>query len=131
MRLVVKLDDCKTFLYRQEDGAGVAEIPAIPGCYAFMPTREAALRELTGVFRMISEEQRHPSTSSGQALKAVPFQNYPFEIRMSPVSALICSLLTPLPTVPVARDAPLVCSIFSALKSELMSPLWVVASIWK
>ncbi len=52
----MKLEDYKTILYRLEDGAWVAEIPAIPGCYALMPTRDAALRELTSVFRMISEE---------------------------------------------------------------------------
>jgi predicted RNase H-like HicB family nuclease len=34
----------------------VAEIPAISGCYALMPTREQALEELDGVFQMISEE---------------------------------------------------------------------------
>jgi len=32
------------------------EIPAIAGCYALMDTREAALRELTSVFKMIAEE---------------------------------------------------------------------------
>lgn len=54
--MVVKLEDYKTVLYRQEDGAWVAEIPATSGCYALMPTREAALRELNDVFRMIAEE---------------------------------------------------------------------------
>ena len=52
----MKLEDYKMVLYRQEDGAWVAEIPAILGCYALMPTREAALRELASVFQMISEE---------------------------------------------------------------------------
>jgi predicted RNase H-like HicB family nuclease len=52
----VKLEDYKTVLYRQEDGAWVAEIPAVPGCYALMPTREAALQELASVFQMIAEE---------------------------------------------------------------------------
>ena len=46
----------KTVLYRQEDGSWVAEIPAIHGCYALMPTREEALAELSHVFQMISEE---------------------------------------------------------------------------
>lgn len=50
------LHDYKTVLYRQEDGSWVAEIPAIPGCYALMVTREAALAELSNVFRMIAEE---------------------------------------------------------------------------
>jgi len=52
----VSLSDYKTVLYRQEDGAWVAEIPAISGCYALMPTREEALAELTPVFAMIAEE---------------------------------------------------------------------------
>ena len=52
----MKLEDYKTILYRQEDGSWVAEIPAIPGCYALMKTREAALAELSNVFAMVSEE---------------------------------------------------------------------------
>ena len=52
----MELEDYKTILYKQEDGSWVAEIPAIPGCYALMPTREAALQELTSVFKMIAEE---------------------------------------------------------------------------
>jgi predicted RNase H-like HicB family nuclease len=52
----VRLEDYKTVLYRQQDGSWVAEIPAIPGCYALMPTREEALAELSEVFRMIAEE---------------------------------------------------------------------------
>jgi predicted RNase H-like HicB family nuclease len=52
----MKLEDYKIVLYRQEDGSWVAEIPAIAGCYALMPSRESALQELTDVFQMISEE---------------------------------------------------------------------------
>ena len=52
----MSVEDYKTILYRQEDGSWVAEIPAIPGCYALMPSREKALAELTDVFEMISEE---------------------------------------------------------------------------
>jgi predicted RNase H-like HicB family nuclease len=52
----MSLEDYKTILYRQEDRSWVAEIPAIPGCYALMQTREAALAELSKVFAMISEE---------------------------------------------------------------------------
>jgi len=52
------LSDYKTVLYRQEDGSWVAEIPAISGCYALMPSREEALAELTDVFAMIVEEYR-------------------------------------------------------------------------
>ncbi len=54
----MKLEDYKTVLYRQQDGAWVAEIPAIAGCYALMPTREEALQELSKVFQMIAEEYR-------------------------------------------------------------------------
>jgi predicted RNase H-like HicB family nuclease len=51
-------EDYKTVLYRQPDAAWVAEIPAIPGCYALMPTREEALQELADVFAMIADEYR-------------------------------------------------------------------------
>jgi len=34
----------------------VAEVPAIRGCYALMPTLEEALAELRGVFEMIAAE---------------------------------------------------------------------------
>jgi predicted RNase H-like HicB family nuclease len=54
----MSVEDYKTILYRQEDGSWVAEIPAIPGCYALMPSREEALAELSSVFEMISEEYR-------------------------------------------------------------------------
>jgi predicted RNase H-like HicB family nuclease len=54
----MKLENYKTILYRQADGSWVAEIPAIPGCYALMDTREAALAELTQVYAMIAEEHR-------------------------------------------------------------------------
>ena len=54
----MKLEDYKTVLYRQGDGSWVAEIPAVSGCYALMPTREGALAELTKVFEMIAEEYR-------------------------------------------------------------------------
>jgi predicted RNase H-like HicB family nuclease len=52
----MQLEDYKTVLYRQEDGSWVAEIPAIPGCYALMSTRDEALAELSRVFQMIEEE---------------------------------------------------------------------------
>ena len=52
----MRFENYKIVLCRQEDGDWVAEIPAISGCYALMPTREQALEELKGVFAMISEE---------------------------------------------------------------------------
>jgi len=57
------LGDYKAVLYRQEDGSWVAEVPAIPGCYALMPTREEALAELAEVFKMIAEEYREKGIS--------------------------------------------------------------------
>jgi predicted RNase H-like HicB family nuclease len=60
----MSFQDYKIVLYRQEDGAWVAEIPALPGCYALMETREQALTELEQVFGMIAEEYRE----KGQAL---------------------------------------------------------------
>ena len=56
MQAAMRFEDYKTVLYRQEDGSWVAEIPALGGCYALMPTREAALMELANVFHMIEEE---------------------------------------------------------------------------
>ncbi len=58
------VDDYKAVVYRQEDGAWVAEIPAVGGCYALMPTRQEALEELAQVFAMIADEYRE----KGQAL---------------------------------------------------------------
>jgi predicted RNase H-like HicB family nuclease len=50
------LDDYKVVLYRNQPSGWVAEVPAIEGCYALMPTRQEALAELGRVFEMISEE---------------------------------------------------------------------------
>ena len=50
------MGDYKVVLYRNQPDGWVAEVPAIPGCYAFMPTREGALAELTAEFEMISPE---------------------------------------------------------------------------
>ncbi len=52
------LDDYKAVLYRNRPDGWVAEIPAVPGCYALMPTREGALAELGSVFEMIAAEYR-------------------------------------------------------------------------
>lgn len=59
----MKLEDYKTIIYRQEDGPWVAEIPAIPGCYALMSTREESLAELGKVFDMVAEEYREKGIS--------------------------------------------------------------------
>lgn len=59
----MRLEDYKTVLYRQQEGSWVAEIPAISGCYALMPRREAALAELSKVFEMIAEEYRKKGIS--------------------------------------------------------------------
>ena len=52
----MSLDDYKVVLYRNQPGGWVAEIPAIQGCYALMPTREEAVAELSCVFEMIAAE---------------------------------------------------------------------------
>ena len=52
----MSFDDYKVVLYRNRPDGWVAEIPAIPGCHALMPSREEALRELAAVFQLISEE---------------------------------------------------------------------------
>jgi len=59
----MKLENYKTIIYRQEEGSWVAEIPSIPGCYALMNSREAALAELTEVFNMIADEYREKGLS--------------------------------------------------------------------
>lgn len=59
----MKFEDYKIILYRQEDGSWVAEIPALPACYALMKTREEALAELPNVFSMIEEEYREKGRS--------------------------------------------------------------------
>jgi len=53
----VEFENYKIVLYSQ-DGSWVAEIPSISGCYALMPTREAALSELAKVFEMIEQEYK-------------------------------------------------------------------------
>ena len=53
---IMSLDDYKVVLYRQDDGGWVAEVPAISGCYALMPTRGEAIEELDRVFALIQEE---------------------------------------------------------------------------
>ena len=38
--------DDKTVVYRQEDGAWVADMSAVAGCYALMPTRQVVATKL-------------------------------------------------------------------------------------
>ena len=52
----MSLDDYKVVLYRNQPYGWVAEIPAIPGCYALMASREEALAELERVFELIAAE---------------------------------------------------------------------------
>jgi predicted RNase H-like HicB family nuclease len=58
----VKLEDYKVVLYRNRPSGWVAEVPAIEGCYALMPTRQEALAELSHVFEMIAAEYVRPPT---------------------------------------------------------------------
>jgi predicted RNase H-like HicB family nuclease len=55
----MSFDDYKVVLYRNQPDGWVAEIPALAGCHALMPTAEGALAELALVFRLIEEEHRH------------------------------------------------------------------------
>lgn len=55
----MSFDDYKVVLYRNQPGGWVAEVPAIPGCYALMPAREEALVELAAIFRLISKSTRN------------------------------------------------------------------------
>jgi predicted RNase H-like HicB family nuclease len=57
-------DDYKLVIYRNRPDGWVAEIPAIAGCHALMPTAEEAVRELAKVFELIEEEHR----ASGKSL---------------------------------------------------------------
>jgi len=52
----MRLEDFKIISYRKEDGWWVSEIQDLPGCYALMETREAALEELPKVFEIIATE---------------------------------------------------------------------------
>ena len=63
MKAGMSLDDYKVVLYRNQPEGWVAEIPAIPGCYALMTTREEALAELGQVFEMIATEYREKGLS--------------------------------------------------------------------
>lgn len=56
MTVSVALDDYKVVLYRNHPDGWVAEIPSVPGCYALMPSQEAALVELSRMFEMIVAE---------------------------------------------------------------------------
>lgn len=60
----MSFDDYKLVSYRNQPDGWVAEIPAIAGCHALMPTAEEAMAELANVFRLIEEEFR----AIGQAL---------------------------------------------------------------
>jgi len=59
----MSLDDYKVVLYRNQPEGWVAEIPAIQGCYALMPTREEALAELERVFELLAPEYREKGQS--------------------------------------------------------------------
>ena len=64
----VTLDNYKVVLYRNQPDGWVAEVPAISGCYALMPTREEALAELSRVFEMIAAEYRFAEPRPGGAV---------------------------------------------------------------
>ncbi|MFN7923027.1 MAG: hypothetical protein U0Q16_23195 [Bryobacteraceae bacterium] len=60
----MSFDDYKVVIYRNQPSGWVAEIPAIPGCHALMPTAEEAVVELAKVFHLIEDEHR----SSGRTM---------------------------------------------------------------
>src|SRR5260370_40135660 len=70
LRNTVKLEDYKTILYRQDD-SWVAEIPAIPGCYELMETREAALAVQSQAINIIADKYRE----KGKRLPATPTEH--------------------------------------------------------
>lgn len=53
---VMTFDDYKLVIYRNQPDGWVAEIPAIAGCHALMPTAEDVVSELAKVSRLIEEE---------------------------------------------------------------------------
>ena len=55
---VETLDDYKVVLYRDQPEGWVAEVRAVKGCYALMPTKEGAVAEVERVFEMIAAEYR-------------------------------------------------------------------------
>jgi predicted RNase H-like HicB family nuclease len=59
-------EDYKVVLYRNQPEGWVAEIPAIPGCYALAAERGEALSELAGVFDMIAAEYTEQGLSLPQ-----------------------------------------------------------------
>jgi len=63
--------DYKVVLYRNQPEGWVAEIPAIRGCYALMPTREEALTELEKVFQMIAAEHLEKGLSLPKDTNAI------------------------------------------------------------
>jgi predicted RNase H-like HicB family nuclease len=65
------LDNYKVVLYRNQPEGWVAEIPAIPGCYALMDTRESALDEVARVFEMIAVEYREKGLSLPEDTTAI------------------------------------------------------------
>lgn len=54
----MSFDDYELVVYRNQPDGWVAEIPAIAGCHALMPTAEEAVAELAEVFRIIEKEHR-------------------------------------------------------------------------
>ncbi len=65
------VSDYNIVLFRQSDGWWVARVPAVEGCFALMPTREAALDELQLVFEMILEEHQ----ARGEAMSSSSLKN--------------------------------------------------------
>jgi predicted RNase H-like HicB family nuclease len=54
----MSFDNYKLVIYRNYPDGWVAEIPALAGCHALMPTAAEAVSELANVFLLIEEEFR-------------------------------------------------------------------------
>jgi predicted RNase H-like HicB family nuclease len=67
----VALDDYKVLLYRNQPSGWVAEVPAIPGCYALMPSRAEALVELEKVFALIEAESSFRRDAVGSTMNTL------------------------------------------------------------
>jgi len=57
----MKFKDFTPIYWQQENGAWVAEIEEVLGCFALMHAREEAAEELKLVFAMIAEEEAEKS----------------------------------------------------------------------
>ncbi|MBI3473430.1 MAG: type II toxin-antitoxin system HicB family antitoxin [Candidatus Solibacter usitatus] len=58
------MTDYETIVYPREDGVWIAEVPAMPGCWAIGESRADALWEVGKVFQVFADDYRQ----TGRAL---------------------------------------------------------------